>query len=798
MADTLDETDPVDHDLNDAAPNVPAYRWLDLIDANRRVSDSLEPDTVLQEVVDGACRLTSARYGAVVLLDQSGEIEATATRGVEPHQLDLLTNPPVGEGLLGYLNELGGPLRVANIPDHPRSAGVPDNHPVMESFLGAKLHHDETHIGNIYLAEKIDESEFTQVDEQIVTLFAAQSATAISNARRFEREQRTKTDLKALVQIAPVGLVVFDAKTGRVLTANQECQRMGGEVGGSVMSWQETFEKVAMFRADGRQIPATDHPTTQVLQSGETVWGEEITLRFADGRTLNTLINAAPIYSDQGDMVSVVIAIQDMALLEDSERMRAEYLGLVSHELRTPLTTIKGSLAALDNVVHAPHDSETLQLLQIIDQQTELMRNHINRLIELSYIETGALTLSLEPTDPSNLLADGIREFRQNHAGFAVEQDIPDDLPLVMVDEERMSQGLRDVFAHMSKYASDSSTLSVKVERDGQTVAFSISTGSDRANDSDTPELVEQILSASGENATQTHVGDGLALIICKGIVEAHEGRFRTRKDASGHGTICTFTLPVAATSRPDPVRYTYVHDVAERSHDDRAPRILIVSDERDTRRTLRQTLLHAGYTVGETQDLQQIRRLVADTTPQLLILDLADSAPSEFEVIRSVAANHFIRTVALIHGGDGERTALASEMGADGCLAKPISPTEVIAQIRAPLHKLGIGRLFDPDNGFAAGQLVIDYGSHRVMVSGDPVQMTATEYKLLYELSRKAGQVMTQDELLHRVWGPEYSGESQLLRAFVKSVRHKLGDNARSPSYIFTEHGVGYRMAEN
>ena len=90
-----------------------------------------------------------------------------------------------------------------------------------------------------------------------------------------------------------------------------------------------------------------------------------------------------------------------------------------------------------------------------------------------------------------------------------------------------------------------------------------------------------------------------------------------------------------------------------------------------------------------------------------------------------------------------------------------------------------------------------MDYTSHRVTVAGQPVQLTATEYKLLHELSSGAGRVMTQDELLHRVWGPEYAGESQLLRAYVKTLRQKLGDNARNPSYIFTEHGIGYRMAK-
>ena len=79
--------------------------------------------------------------------------------------------------------------------------------------------------------------------------------------------------------------------------------------------------------------------------------------------------------------------------------------------------------------------------------------------------------------------------------------------------------------------------------------------------------------------------------------------------------------------------------------------------------------------------------------------------------------------------------------------------------------------------------------------MAGRPVQLTATEYRLAVELSVNAGRTMTQDQLLNRVWGSSYSGDSQLLRTFVKKLRRKLGDSADNPTYIFTEPRVGYRM---
>ena len=97
----------------------------------------------------------------------------------------------------------------------------------------------------------------------------------------------------------------------------------------------------------------------------------------------------------------------------------------------------------------------------------------------------------------------------------------------------------------------------------------------------------------------------------------------------------------------------------------------------------------------------------------------------------------------------------------------------------------------------FVLEELTINYAERRVTVAGCPVMLTATEYRLLQELSNNAGRVLTQERLLRRVWGFEYSDNPKLLQAFVKSLRRKLGDDARSPIYIFTEPRVGYRMAK-
>ena len=140
---------------------------------------------------------------------------------------------------------------------------------------------------------------------------------------------------------------------------------------------------------------------------------------------------------------------------------------------------------------------------------------------------------------------------------------------------------------------------------------------------------------------------------------------------------------------------------------------------------------------------------------------------------------------------GRDETIARALEAGATDYIVKPFSPTELTARIRAALR-----RHSEPEP-FLLGDLAIHYERRRVSVAGREVPLTATEFELLRSLSLDAGRVSTYDSLLRRVWGGRNYAGPELVRAFVKKLRRKLGDTAARPAHIATERGVGYRMVE-
>ena len=139
-----------------------------LSEASLRITESLDLDTILQGVIDGARSLTGARYGALLILDDAGRMQDLVTSGMTPEERRRLGALPKCLGLLGYLNEIEGPLSVADIAGHASSVGFPEGHPPMKTFLGAPVRHRGERLGNIYLTEKEGGQEFTPEDEQIL------------------------------------------------------------------------------------------------------------------------------------------------------------------------------------------------------------------------------------------------------------------------------------------------------------------------------------------------------------------------------------------------------------------------------------------------------------------------------------------------------------------------------------------------------------------------------------------------------------------------------------------------------
>ena len=508
---------------------------------------------------------------------------------------------------------------------------------------------------------------------------------------------------------------------------------------------------------------------------------EEVVLSVPDGRSIRTLINATPIKAEGPVPGSVVVTLQDLAPLDEVERLRTEFLRLVSHELRTPLTAIKGSAVTLMEEPSGLDPAEMREFFRVIVEQADRMRGLIADLLDTGRIEAGTISVSPEPSSVVDLVEGARSAFLAGDDRRGLVVDLAVDLPPVMADRRRIVQVLSNLLANAARYTSASAVIRVAAMRDGQHVAVSVADDGEGVEPGLLPHLFRGNVGGSDGTASQS-----LGLAICKGLVEAHGGRIRAASDGPGQGTTITFTIPVAEepgdAAGAAPVRRSTAEP-------EERPRVLVVDDDPRMLRFVRDVLTKAGYAPLVTGAPDDLAGLIRAERPQLVLLDLLLPGRDGTELLQEVPELSDLPVIFISGYGRDETIARAFEQGADDYIVKPFSPTELVARIRAALR-----RHREPER-FVLGELAIEYEPRRVTVGDAEVELTATEYELLRLLSVNAGRVVHFDTLLRRIWDGREGADASLVRIFVRTLRRKLGDDAEDPTWIFNRRGVGYLM---
>ena len=765
------------------------HRTSSLSAAILRISASLDPATVLREVVDAACALTAARYG-VIAVDEAGKVREFVTSGLTPAEEERLARWPDGPRLFAHMRDLPRPVRLADLPAYIRGLGFSAEPMGSKTFHGTPMRYGDVHVGSFFLAGKEGAREFTDEDEEVLVLLASQAAAAIAHARAHRAEQRARADLEALIETSPVGVAVLETKTGRPVSFNREARRIVESLRDGKRPVEELLDVLTCRFADGNELRLGDLPLAAVLGGATTMRVEETLLSVPDGRSVRTLINVTPIRAEDGEVVSVVVTMQDLAPFEELERLRAEFLGMVSHELRAPLAAIKGSAAAVLGAAPALPGAEIQQFFRIIDGQADHMLGLIGNLLDAGRIEAGMLSVDPQPSEVAALVDRARTTFLSGRVRHSVQIDVPPELPRVMADRERIVQVLNNLLSNAARHSPESSPIRVEGARDGEHVAISVSDQGRGVPPEMLGHLFRKHAAFMGGDAEGGIGATGLGLAICKGLVEAHGGRIRAESAGLGQGARFTFTLPVVEVGHGEKAP-----PAARRSHPPGGARakarILVVDDDPQTLRYVRDALTTAGYAVLVTAEPGELADLIRAEEPHLVLLDLVLPGIDGIELMTQVPELSDLPVIFISAYGRDETIARAFEIGAADYIVKPFSTTELAARVGAALRsRMG-------SEPFALGELEIDYERRRVAVGGEVLAFTAYQYELLRILSVNAGRVVTSESLLRQIWGSKGTGNVQSVRAFVKQIREKLGDDAQHPVYIFNERGVGYRMAK-
>ena len=744
----------------------------------------MDPDTVLQDVLDGA-----------------GRGEMMLASGVAGNEFTGLWEIPGWEEIYRYLGGLQRPLRVADFDRHIRALGLPDFRPpvTVRAFLAVPILRLGRVMGHLYLSHSDPEETFSAADEEILAMFASQAALVIANARRHQEERLARARLETLVNTSPVGVVVLDAGAGRPVSFNQEALRIVERLLRPGQPPETLLHGLTIRRGDGREEELADMPLARLMSAGETVRAEEMTLMAPDGRSVTVLVNGSPIPAAEdasgegGGVESYVVTLQDLTELEELGRLRAEFLGLVSRQLRTPLAAVRGAVATLLEAGAELEPAETRQFHGIIRDQSERMRRLIGDLLDVARIETGTLTVNPEPLTLAELVEGARQRFlsRGGRRGLEIEVELEPGLPPVLADGQRMALALAHLLARVAAgLPLGLSTVRVRAAREGLYAAITLSAQEAEDVAGEPPRRLRWFPQVEDEERS----GDtGLALAVCRGIVEVHGGRLRVESGGAGGGAKFTVTVPAAEGEggRAAPRAAASAVSARERL------RVLALDDDPHALRYLRDALWNAGYFPVATGDPEEVPRLLEEERPHLALL--AATLPGQeglaAELVRGILDETEAPVILLASSGQEEAMAHALDVGVSDYLVKPFSPAELEARVRAVLRRRDQPHLAAPSPSYVLGDLTINYAQRRVSMAGAALTLTPNEYALLSELAMNAGKPLSHDHLLQRVWSPGRRGQRWLLRELVRRLRGKLGDDVNSPSYIFTVQGAGYRL---
>lgn len=225
-------------------------------------------------------------------------------------------------------------------------------------------------------------------------------------------------------------------------------------------------------------------------------------------------------------------------------------------------------------------------------------------------------------------------------------------------------------------------------------------------------------------------------------------------------------------------------------------PKILIAEDEERIANFMVAILSAHGYATLVAGSGREAESMLNSYCPDLVLLDLGLPDVDGMEIIRSARAWTSL-PVVVVSARMSERDKVAAlDAGADDYITKPFGTAELLARIRTALrHGRPSGAA--PGGVLQIGSLTLDYNRRRVLLDGEDVHLTQNEYRILSLLGLHTGKVLTYDFILRSIWGPSADGNNQVLRVHMAHIRRKIEENPAAPRYIFTEVGVGYRMAE-
>ena len=514
-----------------------------LLETSTAVVSTLDPETVLNRILEQMGRLLSIKMYAVIALDkENGSFRIRASRGLSRQfieQLSILPTEP--DAVTMRALHAKEPIQVSDTETDP-SYAIRKQRARVEGFRAVLAVPLNTQYAppTALLVFHPTPHVFTSNEIQLLTSFANHAAMAIENAMLYERSDmrlREQTHrIEALVQSLHDGLILSDLR-GMAIYANKRVGELA-DLSVKGLTGMHVDQILACIIARTSEKSSKQKDVHKILnKQGERK--VEISQTQVD-RTIHLRLEVFNVNDEEGTPIGRGILFHDITADRELDRMRSSLVSTVSHELRTPLAAIKGYASTLLAEDVEWDRASQHEFLTIISDESDRLTNLVNNLLDLSRIEAGSLRLARESCDIKETINSAAKQSRLT-PGNKFEVQIEAKLPELYADPPRLESILRNLIENAVKYGGEQAKIRVEVGKNGKDFLFRIIDDGPGIPAKDGQRIFESFYRVDDSLARLTS-GAGLGLAICQGLVRAHGGRIWA--EAQEAGACIAFTIP--------------------------------------------------------------------------------------------------------------------------------------------------------------------------------------------------------------------------------------------------------------
>lgn len=532
-----------------------------LLQITRAMTSRLELPSLLTLILNSAADLVGCRAGLIVLVrDEAARVAinpAPGTLEIENSPFEIRATYAIPEELLPAFRPLLDVIpavSVTNEQDEERSiqADLQQRVRTIEEqigmtfgqVVGLPLLFENELLGFIYLFR--GEHAFTELDSEFLVGFAYQAAIAVRNAKLYHQLKTEQNRLVMLVEKSTSGIMILDANR-RVEVINQPlAQLLGIEAEEAV--GRPCQSVLSLDNVTGDDLCETEDYLDLLTDEGMVCEGE---INRPGRKRVVVAITYTPLYDEQQRLVNIIATILDITRFREEEEVKNTFTSIISHELKTPVAIIKGYAQTLARPDAEWDGTIARNGLQIIEEEADRLESLINNLLDVSQIQASGLKLDYSYVDLTSLIAKVADAYATQTDLHQIEVDLPEDLPTIWGDVERLRQVLTNLVGNAIKYSPDGGLIRIGCWLDDgsehevpRIVVYVADQGIGIPKD-ELPHVFDRFYRIDSTLRRRT-AGAGLGLFLCKAIVEAHGGQIWARTETS-KGATFFFSLPVRA-----------------------------------------------------------------------------------------------------------------------------------------------------------------------------------------------------------------------------------------------------------